>query len=450
MRRLLFTVYAATLVVFLGCSLPTDNAESSTIDSSSSNTDETEESVDLTPVDLNALAATLAGFDDEKALAPTVIVSKSGDSWVVTDNGIVNSVSYSDMFDAVNAAIGCLTTGRSTKEKVLIENSGESGNRTDTASVKSINLTSYTILDFSGNTIDCNAVDSSGTADDYIVPILGSKASNISIRNLVVTGNPRYGIWLKSCEDMVLDNITMNLDCEDSNVGIGIRVDYSANSTHPFSKNLYADDITITGAGDNAFETYGLDGFYIGTVTASDCDCCGLLLNYSKNGIVGTVDATRCSYNNQTSGIYAAFRTANDNGPNVHVHQVTSVNCGRGFFSCTDSNGCVIDNVNITDSLAQGILIQNAQYVYVLGGTVSDTDGADKDGVRFLYSASTNSTLATKHNTVKNLTVSGFKRGVYESESCDYNHILNNTFSANTISLSVSGSHTEVSGNSGS
>jgi hypothetical protein len=284
--------------------------------------------------------------------APTTPPSSSGaevilngSTWIASING---STVYSGnrMFDAVNACINNVGTGT-----VHIRNSGDSG--PGTGNIYAINLKSNITLDFHGNTVNCNG-------DEYIVPVLCDNSSNVAVINLTVTGGPRYGLWFRSCNGITFQSITMNL-----NWGLGIRVD---DSKGDWSRNLTADDINITGAGNHAFETYGVDGIDIGTVNATDVAYCGLLLNNSRNATVDRVNGVRCN----PGGGYAAFRCANNNGPNVRVNYVYARECGRGFFSVSGSTDCTINSVDIANCTDIGIWIQDSTNTHVNSGTVSN------------------------------------------------------------------------------
>jgi hypothetical protein len=272
-------------------------------------------------------------------------VTKSGSTWTATVNGS-NVYSGSRMFDAVNACIDRVGSGT-----VHIRSSGDSG--PGTGNVYAVNLKSNITLDFHGNTVNCNG-------DDYIVPVLCDNSSNVGVINLKVTGRPRYGLWFRTCSSINFQSITMDL-----NWGLGIRVDDSKGG---WSRDLTADNINITGAGNHAFETYGVDGINIGTVNATDVAYCGLILNNSRNATVGRVNGIRCC----PDGGYAAFRVANNNGPNITCDFVYARGCGRGFFSVSDSHGCTVRNVDIADCWSHGIFLEDATDTHVLNGTVSN------------------------------------------------------------------------------
>jgi hypothetical protein len=271
-------------------------------------------------------------------------------TWTARVNG-VTKYTGPDYIAAIQAACNNLTAGRTSKELVTIKNSGSSG--PSGGSIKAVNIPSYTILDFVNTTFNCNS------GDLLIVPVQGDRKTQIEVRNLRVTGNPRYGIWFKGCTNMIISNITMNLTA-----GLGIRVDHSTAATRTLT---ISGNISINGAGTHAVETYGLDGFTIGNVTANNNPGCAVLLNQSRNGTVGTVTGDR----NNNGGGYATFRVANNNGPNVTCTKVYSRNSGRGFFSVSGSNGCTVNTVDIANNTSHGIFLEDASNTRVNAGTVS-------------------------------------------------------------------------------
>lgn len=282
------------------------------------------------------------------------LVVFTGGQWRATVNGVVKYLG-SGYIEAINAAIGGLTAGRTTKEWVTVENSGSSGE--SGGALKHVTLQSYTGIDFNNATFNCNS------SDLFIVPVFADRKTNVEVKNLKVTGTPRYGIWFRGCTNMVISNINMNISTTAAGLGLGVRVD---DSTAPTSNLTMNGTLTFVG-GDMHIETGGLDGFNIGNVTTSNNRGCGVLLNGSKNGTVGTVTG---NYNCNGGG-YATFRVANNNGPNITCAKVYSRNSGRGFFSVSGSNGTTVNTVDIANSTNQCILLENASNTKVKGGTVS-------------------------------------------------------------------------------
>lgn len=275
-------------------------------------------------------------------------VTRSGDTFT----GKVNGTTYytgARLFDAVNACINQMDSGT-----VTIKNSGDSG--PGIGDIYAIKPKSNMTLDFCGTTVNCNG-------DPYIVPIQADNKTNITVKNIKVTGTPRYCFWFRSCSNITFENITI-----DTTSGLGIRVD---DSKGDWSRNLKIQGniniIRCSGTNCHGIETYGVDGFTIGDVTVNNTGGCGVLLNKSKNGTVGTVTG---SYNCNGGG-YATFRVANNNGPNVTCTKVYSRNSGRGFFSVSGSNGCTVYSVDIANTTSHGIFLEDASNTRVNSGTVS-------------------------------------------------------------------------------
>ncbi len=290
-------------------------------------------------------AMTLSSF----VIADAEVTRNSDGSWSARVDG--SSVYDGDRyFEAVNAAANNMGTGT-----INIRNSGSSGD--DGGEVWAIRPRAGQTLDFHGHQIEANG-------GDLVVPIYCDRKDGITVRDVHITGNPRYGVWFRGCSDVTLEDITMDLD-DDNPVGLGIRVD---SSTADASNLTIKGNIEINGSAGHGIETYGIDGFDIADVTVTNTGNSGLLLNDSRNGTVGKV----YGYNNGRGTGYATFRVANDNGPNVEVESVYSRTSGRGFFSVSDSNGTTIQYVDIANSEKQGIFLEDASNTHVLSGSVSN------------------------------------------------------------------------------
>ena len=276
-------------------------------------------------------------------------VQRSGYYWRASVDGR-NVYTGTRMFDAVNAAINDMGPGT-----VNVRSSGSSGS--DGGQVYGIRPQNGTVLDFHGHTITANG-------GELVVPVYCDRRNGVTVRNLNVRGNPRYGVWFRGCSNVTLHNITMDLDSNNP-VGLGIRVDAS---TGPARNLTISGNVRVEGSRTHGIETYGVEGFTIGDVTVNNNGGSGLLLNDSRNGTVGKVTGNR---NNQGGG-YATFRVANNNGPNVRVESVYSRNSGRGFFSVSGSNGTTVGHVDIANTTAQGIFLEDASNTHVLSGSVSN------------------------------------------------------------------------------
>lgn len=277
-------------------------------------------------------------------------VTCSGSTWTARANG---NVVYTGnrMFDAVNAACN----GAGNNATINIKNSGNSGN--DGGNVYAIKPLAGQKLNFNGCTINCN---SNG---DLAVPIYADRRNNITIQNLRVTGNPRYGVWFRGCSNVTLTNITMNLS-NNNPVGLGIRVDASTGSASNLTIN---GTTTITGSAGHGIETYSINGVTIGNVTVNNTGGCGVILNNSTNCKVGVITGDR----NCTGGGYATFRVANTNG-STYCEGVYSRNSGRGFFSVSGSRDCTIGWVDIANTSSHGIFLEDATNTHIQSGYVSN------------------------------------------------------------------------------
>ncbi len=298
---------------------------------------------------LKVLLPVMAFVWQAHAVADAEITRQSNGQYLARVDG--NTVYLgSRYFDAINAAINNMGAGT-----VNIRNSGVSG--PDGGNVYAIRPRSNQVLDFHGHQVTANG-------GELVVPVYCDRRSNITVRNLHVEGNPRYGVWFRGCSDIVLEDITMDLN-NNNPVGLGIRVD---GSTGPAQNLTIRGNININGSAGHAIETYSVDGFSIGDVTVTNSGGSGLLLNDSRNGTVGNVTGF---YNNFGGG-YATFRVANNNGPNVSVQSVYSRNSGRGFFSVSGSNGTTVNHVDIDTTTSQGIFLEDASNTHVLAGSVAN------------------------------------------------------------------------------
>jgi len=292
------------------------------------------------------------------------VVTESGGTWTVV-NGGDEVYSGADLEEALREAYGSLTSGRSTKESVLVQGSG------DISASSQVGIPSYTVLNV------CGTINVSGTpSGSDRSPLYARNASDIEIPNLIMTGAPQYGIFLRQTNNIHLGHIELRLT---SAAGIGIRVDSgpSAGSTTDFNEGLTIDYVFGSGMGSHIVETYGISNIVIGTVEGEDVGECGLLLNRSINAEIGLVTCAGCA----TGTGYAAFRIANDVGKvgtsypagNIHVGKVHAEGGGRGIFSVSGSGGLTIDEIEIVDTGNTSILLQNCYNTTIaaVSGTVS-------------------------------------------------------------------------------
>ncbi|MER6671620.1 hypothetical protein [Streptomyces sp. NPDC000983] len=281
----------------------------------------------------------------------------NGSTWTARRGG---SAVYTgtDMRAAMQAAISSLTSGRTSKERVVVRGSGSisAGSR--------VSLPSYTILDV------CGTINVTGSGSGDQAPVYARGVRDIEVQHLNVTGAPLYGVFMRNVQNVVLGQIDMRLS-----KGLGVRID-NRGDTSQWTRNVRIDNVYVSGASSHAVETYGVDGLTVGTVTARNVGESGLLLNQTINATVTKVDADGAG----TGTGYAAFRMANRNGrigssypTNIRVGEVVARGGGRGVFCVSESGGAVIDRIYLSNTGNNAVLIENCHNVNLAaqGGTVT-------------------------------------------------------------------------------
>ena len=318
-----------------------------------------------------------------------VLMIKSGSTWTVTKGG-QPAHSGAEMEAALRAAYGSLTAGRTSKESILVQGSG------DISATSQVGIPSYTVLNV------CGTINVSGTpSGSDRSPLYARNARDIEIPNLKMTGSPQYGIFFRGTDNMHLGQIDLRLT---RSAGIGIRVDTSgsAGSDTSFNENLNIDYVFGSGMGSHIVETYGISNITIGKVEGENVGECGVLLNRSINATIDSVSCTNCA----TGTGYAAFRMANNNGRvnngyatvNIIAKSVVARGGGRGIFSVSGSGAARIDQVDLEDTGNNSILLENAHNVTV-GSPTEQSRIADAGQLRI---AGTSSEIK-----IQNIAVSG-------------------------------------------
>jgi hypothetical protein len=303
---------------------------------------------------------------------------KSGSTWTVT-KADEQVHSGPDMEAALRAAYGSLTPGRTSKESILVQGSG------DIPASSQVSIPSYTLLNV------CGTINVSGTpSGSDRSPLYARNARDIEIPNLKMTGSPQYGIFFRGTDNMHLGQIDLRLT---RSAGIGIRVDTSGNagSDTSFKQNLRMDYVFGSGMGSHIVETYGISNITIGTVEGENVGECGVLLNRSINATIDLVTCTDCA----VGAGYAAFRMANDNGRidggygtvNIVVKSVIARGGGRGIFSVSGSGAARIDKVDLESTGNNSILLENAHNVTV-GSPTEQSRIADSGQLRIAGTSS--------------------------------------------------------------
>ncbi len=322
----------------------------------------------------------------------SVLMIKSGSTWTVT-KGAQQVHTGSDMEAALRAAYGSLTAGRTSKESILVQGSG------DISASSQVGIPSYTVVNI------CGTLNVSGTpSGSDRSPLYARNARDIEIPNLKMTGSPQYGIFFRGTNDMRLGQIDLRLT---RSAGIGIRVDTSgsAGTDTNFNENLTIDYVYGSGMASHIVETYGISKITIGKVEGNDVGECGVLLNRSINATIDLVSCTDCA---KGTG-YAAFRMANNNGRinngygtvNIIAKSVVARGGGRGIFSVSGSGAARIDKVDIEGTGNNSILLENAHNVTV-GNATTQSRIADSGQLRI---AGTSSDLKLQNIAVSGTTI---------------------------------------------
>ncbi|MFJ2232797.1 hypothetical protein [Streptomyces sp. NPDC087859] len=331
----------------------------------------------------------------------------NGGTWTAR-RGSTTVYTGTDLRAAAQAAVNSLTSGRTTKERVVVRGSGSmsAGSR--------ISLPSYTTLDV------CGTINVTGTGSGDQAPVYSRGTRDIEVQHLNLTGSPLYGVFLRNVQNATLGQLDMRLSA-----GLGVRID-NRGDTSQWTRNVRIDNAYVSGASSHAVETYGVDGLTIGTVTARNVGESGLLLNQTVNAMVTKVDAENAG----TGTGYAAFRMANRNGrvgsaypTNIRVGEVIARGGGRGVFCVSESGGAVIDKVTLTNTGNNSVLIENCYNVSLAAQSGTITGGGE------LRLAARSEFPNNDNITVQNLTVTN--SSIRESP-CGTNTTFRNITRVNT------------------
>jgi hypothetical protein len=346
------------------------------------------------------------------------LVTKRAEMWTATQAGRT-VYTGTDTRAAVQAGIDSLSSGRTSKQSVLVQGSG-----TISANER-INLASYLVLNV------CGTLEATGSGSGDKAPLYARARREIDIPHVTIAGAPPYGMFFRDVDGLHIGRAELRLSG-----GLGIRVDNHGRENRADKVDgIRIDDAFVEGASTHAVETYGANDVTIGSVVARKVGGAGLLLNDSTHVEVGLVDAIDTA----TGTGYAAFRVANDNGAidggyptNIHVGKVVARGGGRGFFCVTRSGGLVIDRIDIADTGNNAILIQNCHNVTVaaIEGTVAGPGSIqlafDSQGCA---SCENSSDIA-----IQNLSVSG---AAIREDPCAENSTFENITRASGTSMNV-------------
>jgi hypothetical protein len=282
----------------------------------------------------------------------------NGSTWTAR-NGNTTVFTGGDMLGAMQAGVNSLSSGRTSKQRVVVRGSGtmSAGSR--------LSLPSFTILEV------CGTINVTGSGSGDMAPVYSRGTTDVEVRFLNLTGAPLYGIFMRNVNNLILGRIDMRLSA-----GLGVRIDNHGGDRAVKVRNIRIDNVFVSGASSHAVETYGVDGITVGTVTARNVGESGLLFNDTINATVTTVDAEGAGAGTG----YAAFRMANRNGrvgsgypTNIRVGLVRARTGGRGIFCVSESGGAVVDRVDIANTGNNSVLIENCYNVTIaaVSGTIS-------------------------------------------------------------------------------
>jgi hypothetical protein len=181
---------------------------------------------------------------------------------------------------------------------------------------------------------------------------------------------PGFGIRLASCSGARIENVLMDFRGRAPNAAI--RVDNSA--TRGIRANgLYIRNVeirnTAKGADSQGIETAAVNNVDIDDVKGVKLGGCACLIQAGEGGWIGTVEGVQCGW----GAGYAALRFANGFS-HCYVEKVIADgkgDGGRGLF-ILNSTHITVNQVDIRNNKAQGILIQFGENNKVNQGTVTN------------------------------------------------------------------------------
>ncbi|MDZ5077048.1 hypothetical protein [Nesterenkonia sp. HG001] len=305
----------------------------------------------LTPV--TARGSNGNPFEECSVDGADATVLRNGDTWRAMNGGETVHQSYA-MVDAMQAAVDSLSEGRTDQESVVVRGSGTMP--ADAA----VDLPSHTSFSVCG-TIHVAGNESNFSYEEHVGVVRIRHAEDVSVPFLSVTGNPNFGVYLRTSSDVHFGQMDLQLSG-----GHGMRIDSRDDDSVREARNITIDDVYVSGTESHGVETYGVDGLTVGTVTAVDTGYAGLLLNDTVNA-----DIERVVGDGAAAGTgYATFRTANRNGQidgeyptNIRVGELIADGGGRGFFCVSESGGVEIEKLEIRDTGSNAMLIENCHNI---------------------------------------------------------------------------------------
>lgn len=189
-------------------------------------------------------------------------------------------------------------------------------------------------------------------------------SGGIKIYDMVLTQTGGMGIRTSRASDIYIQNVRIY------GGSIGIRIDSHPSRPYEDGRWVYRvhiQDCRFENGSSHGLETYGVDGFKGYGLVARNMGECGVLLNKTINGTLGTVNAYRCN----NGGGYAGLRLANSCS-NVTTDMLYADQCGRGYFVLSGSNNTTLKNCRITNGTGIGVWLENVVNCKVLAGCTND------------------------------------------------------------------------------
>lgn len=190
-------------------------------------------------------------------------------------------------------------------------------------------------------------------------------SGGIQIYDMVLNNNTSgMGIRTSRASDVRIQNVRIY------GGSIGIRID--SHPSRPYEEgrwvhNVHIQDCRFENGSGHGLETYGVDGFLGYGLVARNMGECGVLLNRTINGTLGTVNAYRCNL----GGGYAGLRLANSCS-NITTDMLYATECGRGYFVLSGSNNSRLKNCRILNCSGIGVWLENVVNCAVLAGCTND------------------------------------------------------------------------------
>lgn len=189
-------------------------------------------------------------------------------------------------------------------------------------------------------------------------------SGGIKIYDFILNQSSGMGIRTSRASDIYIQNVRIY------GGSIGIRIDSHPSRPYEDGRWVYRvhiQDCRFGYGSSHGLETYGVDGFKAYGIVARLMGECGVLLNKTRNGTMGTIDAYRCA----TGTGYAGLRFAN-NCSNITANMLYATECGRGYFVLSGSNNCHLNNARIVNGTGIGVWLENVTNCTVKAGCTND------------------------------------------------------------------------------